>query len=107
MNATATKLLPDQVVEKLEEKCELKDKLQDVRDAGMKKVEKLTDRVEDAMLEANRTARRFRFAAEDKLDQGRYQIKQNPVAAVAIAGVAGIFLGFLAGSLFKSKRSKE
>ena len=100
----ATKAMPEKLIEKLDEKYELTDKLHDVRDAGMKKVEKLADRVEDAMLEANRSARRFRFAAEDKLDQGRYQIKQNPVAAVVIAGAAGIFLGFLAGSFFKAKK---
>lgn len=107
MSNVAAKTMPEKLVQKLEEDFDFNGRLHDARDAGMKKVERLADRVEDAMLQANRTARHMRFAAEDKLDQGRYQIKQNPIAAVMVAGAAGMFLGFIAGSYLKSKKCTE
>jgi ElaB/YqjD/DUF883 family membrane-anchored ribosome-binding protein len=101
MTTTGSKMMPEKFQEKLEEK------LQDVRDAGMKKMGKLADGVEEAVLQANRTARRVRYAAEDSLEESRYLVKKNPIAAVAIAGAAGLLLGVIAGVLLSGRKNDE
>ena len=101
MNANATKMMPEKFQEKLE------DRLHDVRDAGMKKMEKLADGMEAAVMEANRTARRVRYAAQDTLEESRHLVKQNPIAAIAIAGATGLMLGVFAGVYLRGKRCNE
>lgn len=82
----------------------LEDRLLEVKEVGMKKVEKLADSVEVAMLEANRAVRKARYAAEDSLDRGRQQIKQFPFTAVALGALAGLTLGIF-GTILASKKN--
>jgi ElaB/YqjD/DUF883 family membrane-anchored ribosome-binding protein len=97
MNGVATKAIP----EKLEAR------LHDAREASVKKMEHLADGVEQAMLQANRNARRLRHAAEDSLDNARHQVKQNPIAAIGVAAVAGLIIGLLSGAYIRGKRCSE
>ena len=52
-----------------------------------------------AAAELRRTGRRARVIAEDAIEEGRHEIKENPITAVSLAVVSGLVFGFFTGFL--------
>ena len=82
----------------------------DVRASGEELLERATRvgkdvrQSADAAYEAStRAARQLRDSAEDAVKDTRRQIKANPFAAVAAAGVIGLAFGLVAGLLIASR----
>ena len=61
--------------------------------------QRLTHKLEDGMVEARRTLKRSRHAAEDLFDDTTYCVKQNPWQAVGVTLGLGFGIGALAGLL--------
>jgi ElaB/YqjD/DUF883 family membrane-anchored ribosome-binding protein len=66
------------------------DKLLDISEA-------ISERCLDGYRDAERSVRRLRIAAEERVDDTRRQIKAHPLAAVALVASGGFLLGGLLG----------
>ena len=62
--------------------------------------------IDDGIESAKRTSKRGRRAAEDFLDDAKYQLKQHPFETVAISFGIGLGLGAIAGVLLAPKRGR-
>lgn len=61
--------------------------------------QRLTHKLEDGIVDARRSLKRRRHAAEDLLDDTTYCVKQNPWQAVGVTLGLGFGIGALAGLL--------
>lgn len=67
---------------------------------------KLTNAVDDAILDAERLAKHGRRAIEDTIDDTTYLIKKNPWQSVGYAAGAGLGMGLVAGWLMTRKSGR-
>ena len=67
--------------------------------AGMpaKVAEEVRRTVDSAYEDVSRNVKRARKAAEDVIDESRYEIKRHPFASVGIAALAGLVTGLAIG----------
>ena len=72
-------------------------------DVGVLK-KRLETAVEEAVIDAERIAKRGRHAVEDTVEDTTYWIKKNPWRSVGYAAGAGLGVGIIAG-LFMKRRS--
>jgi ElaB/YqjD/DUF883 family membrane-anchored ribosome-binding protein len=85
-----------------------------LNETGVKLVEQaseLTEQFREGINEAYqrgaRTARVLREKAEDKTEEARLNIRQNPFRAVGIAAGAGLLFGAVVGWLIGSRRRDD
>jgi hypothetical protein len=55
----------------------------------------VVDKLEDGKMEAERFAKRSRYAVEDGIMESMYRMKRNPAASLAVAFAAGAAIGLL------------
>lgn len=67
---------------------------------------KLTNAVDDAIVDAERMAKHGRRAIEDTIDDTTYLIKKNPWQSVGYAAGAGLGVGLVAGWLITRRSGR-
>ncbi len=65
---------------------------------------KVKDRLDDTYHDLGRSVRRAKAAAEDRIEDVRYQVKSRPITAVTTVAAGAFAVGLLAGWLIGRNR---
>lgn len=74
-------------------------------DVGVLK-KRIENAVDDAMVDAERAAKRAKYAFDDTVEDTTHWIKTNPWPSVGYAAAAGLSIGLLAGVLIARPKSR-
>lgn len=67
---------------------------------------RLTDAIDEAMIDAERMAKHGRYAIKDAIDDTAYMIKKNPWRSLGYAAGAGLGLGLVGGWLMMRRHGQ-
>jgi hypothetical protein len=70
-------------------------------------VDGMRAKVETAQQDVTRTFRRAKVKAEDMLEEGRHEIKESPLAALAGFMALGLALGFAVGVFTGARKFRQ
>lgn len=62
------------------------------------------EKLDTAYQDAVRGVRKIKRSAEDTVDEARHKIKENPLAIVSGAALAGFLLGLITGYVIRARR---
>jgi ElaB/YqjD/DUF883 family membrane-anchored ribosome-binding protein len=85
---------------------QVRDNMADIAEKARDLSTKVKERLDDTYNDLERTVRRAKAAAEDRLDDVRSQVKARPLASVATVAAGAFAVGILTGWLL-GRRSRS